>query len=69
MTLERHKLIGSIPSLQNLNQDLFYDIKRIFVFGRDGNAGFFITKNDYVYAYGKNTKGGHFFARLMFALN
>lgn len=57
MTLERRKLKRSIPSLQNLDQDLFYDIKRIFVFGREGDAGFFITKNDYVYAYGKNNCG------------
>lgn len=57
MTLERRKLKRSIPSLQNLDQDLFYDIKRIFVFGREGDAGFFITKNDYVYAYGKNSCG------------
>ena len=51
MTLERRKLRRSIPSLQNLDQDLFYDIKRIFVFGREADAGFFITKNDYVYAW------------------
>src|SRR6218665_1221799 len=57
MTLERRKLKRSIPSLQNLDQDLFFDIKRIFVFGREGEAAFFITKKDRVYAYGQNSHG------------
>ena len=57
MTLERRKLRRSIPSLQNLDSDLFYDIKRLFVFGRDGQAAFFITKKDHVYAYGNNNCG------------
>ena len=57
MTLERRKLRRSIPSLQNLDQDLFFDIKRIFVFGREGDAAFFITKSDHVYAYGRNLCG------------
>ena len=57
MTLERRKLRRSIPFLEDLDQHLFHDIKRIFVFGRDGDAAFFITKDDHVFAYGKNACG------------
>lgn len=43
--------------LEEVDSNLLGDIKRIFVFGREGDAAFFITKNDHVYAYGRNRGG------------
>ncbi|KAF7488801.1 RCC1 and BTB domain-containing protein 1 [Sarcoptes scabiei] len=57
MTLERRKLRRSLPILNDLDSYLYADIKRVFVFGRESDCVFFITKNDHVFAYGKNNSG------------
>lgn len=57
MTLERRKLRRSIPFLGDLDHHLLLDVKRVFVFGREADAAFLITKSDHVYAYGKNCHG------------